>query len=182
MPSASRNQRVPTGGDTPATTAASSLESPNAIVSQNRYRCSRRATGGRPGERIGERRADQPVDACLIPSQLLAAELLRRPLEFAQFTSLAFGSKLQQLGIRASMGSVGDCFDHALIEGFFATLECELIDRRHWRTHEEGRLEVFRWIEASYNRTRRHSSPGYLSPMEYEAMLGTTPTHSDPSK
>jgi transposase InsO family protein len=46
------------------------------------------------------------------------------------FTSLAFGSRLRQLGIRASMGSVGDCFDHTLVESFFATLECELIDRR----------------------------------------------------
>jgi putative transposase len=48
------------------------------------------------------------------------------------------------------MGSVGDCYDHALIESFFATLECELIDRRHWRTREEARLEVFWWLEAVY--------------------------------
>src|SRR4029450_7011973 len=100
----------------------------------------------------------------------------------AQFPSLAFGSKLQQLGIRASMGSVGDCFDHALIESFFATLECELIDRRHWRTREEARLEVFWWLEAVYNRTRRHSSLGYLTPTEYEARLRITVSSSDPSK
>jgi putative transposase len=80
------------------------------------------------------------------------------------------------------MGSVGDCFDHALIESFFATLECELIDRRHWRTRAEARLEVFWWIEAVYNRTRRHSSLGYLSPMEYEARLSMTASNSDPSK
>ena len=54
-----------------------------------------------------------------------------------------------------------------MAESFFATLECELIDRRHWRTREEARLEVFWWLEAVYNRTRRHSSLGYLSPMEY---------------
>jgi transposase InsO family protein len=118
---------------------------------------------------------DQPVDACLIPSQLLAAELLRRPLEFAQFTSLVFGSRLQQLGIRASMGSVGDCFDHALIESFHASLECELVDRRHWRTGREARLEVFWWLEAVYNRRRRHSSIGYLGPMEYETRLRMNP-------
>jgi putative transposase len=100
----------------------------------------------------------------------------------AQFTSLAFGSRLQALGIRASMGSVGDCDDHALIESFFATLECELVDRRHWRTREEARLEVFWWLEAVYNRRRRHSSLGYLSPMEYEANLSMTATNSDPSK
>jgi putative transposase len=55
---------------------------------------------------------------------------------------------------------VGDCFDHALIESFFATLECELIDQRHWHTRDEARLEVFWWIEAVYNRTRRHSRLG----------------------
>jgi putative transposase len=92
-----------------------------------------------------------------------------------QFTSLAFGGKLQQLGIQASMGSVGDCFDHALIESFFATLECELIDQRHWRTREEARLEAFWWIQAVDNRTRRHSALGYLSLVEYEAMLGRHP-------
>jgi putative transposase len=100
----------------------------------------------------------------------------------SQFSSLAFGKRLQALGIRASMGSVGDCFDHALIESFFATLECELIDRRHWHTREEARLEVFWWLEAVYNRARRHSSLGYLSPMDYEANLSTTATGSDPSK
>jgi putative transposase len=80
------------------------------------------------------------------------------------------------------LGSVGDCFDHALIESCFAGLECELIDRRRWRTREEARLEVFWWLEAVYNRTRRHSSIGYLSPTDYEARLHMTPTHSDPSK
>ena len=79
------------------------------------------------------------------------------------------------------MGSVGDCFDHALIESFFATLECELIDRRHWRTKEEARIEVFWRLEAVYNRRRRHSSLGYLSPMEYEATLSKAGSHSDPS-
>jgi putative transposase len=69
------------------------------------------------------------------------------------------------------MGSVGDCFDHALIESFFATLECELIDRCHWRTRDQARLETFWWIEHTYNRVRRHSRVGNLSPVAYEAML-----------
>jgi putative transposase len=100
----------------------------------------------------------------------------------SQFTSLAFGKRLERLGIRASTGSVGDCFDHALAESFFATLECELIDRRHWRTREQARVEVFYWIEAVYNRTRRHSSLGYLSPIEYEASLSKAPSSSNPSR
>jgi len=107
--------------------------------------------------------------------------VLRRPVESTQYTSLAFGGTLERLGIRQSMGSVGDCFDHALVESFFATLECELIDRRHWRARQEARLEVFSWIEAVYNRRRRHSRLGYLSPLEYEATLTTAPTMSNPS-
>jgi putative transposase len=97
------------------------------------------------------------------------------------YTAAAFGKRLKQVGIRASMGSVGDCFDHALVESFNATLECELIDRRVWRTKTQARLEVFYWIQAVYNRTRRHSRLGYLSPADYEANLTMTPTISNPS-
>ena len=79
------------------------------------------------------------------------------------------------------MGSVGDCFDHALIESFFATLECELIDRRHWRTRDQARMDVFWWIQATYNRTRRHSRLGYLSPVDYQAMLRRAAATSEPS-
>ncbi len=97
------------------------------------------------------------------------------------YTAVAFSSRLERLGIRASMGSVGDCFDHALVESWNATLECELIDRRVWQTRTQAHLEVFYWIEATYNRTRRHSRLGYLSPVEYEATLTTAPTMSNPS-
>jgi putative transposase len=79
------------------------------------------------------------------------------------------------------MGSVGDCFDHALVESFNATLECELIHRQVWKTKAEARLEVFYWIEAVYNRTRRHSALAYLSPVEYEATLSMTPATSNSS-
>jgi putative transposase len=99
----------------------------------------------------------------------------------SQYTAAAFSKRLERLGIRASMGSVGDCFDHALVESFYATLECELIDRWAWKTKAEARLEVFYWIEAIYNRTRRHSALGYLSPIEYEATLSMAPTTSNPS-
>ena len=144
--------------------------------------CSRLAVGYAMGEQATAELAIGAVELAVWRRGLVDGGLIHHSDQGAQFTSLAFGSKLQQLGIRASMGSVGDCFDQALVESFFATLECELIDRRHWRTREEARLEVFWWLEAVYNRTRRHSSIGYLSPMEYEAMLTTTPTYSDPSK
>ena len=67
------------------------------------------------------------------------------------------------------MGSVGDCFDNAVAESFFATLECELLDRRSWPTRRELSSAVFDFIEAFYNRRRRHSTLGYLSPADYEA-------------
>jgi putative transposase len=66
------------------------------------------------------------------------------------------------------MGSVGDAYDNALCESFFGSLEAELIDRCTWRTHHEARLAVFGYLETFYNRTRRHSALGYLSPTEFE--------------
>ena len=62
------------------------------------------------------------------------------------------------------MGSVGDCYDNALAESFFATLECELVARSRWRSHAEARMAVFDFIEAFYNSRRRHSSLAYLGP------------------
>jgi putative transposase len=85
-----------------------------------------------------------------------------------QYTSLAFGSRCRQFGIRPSMGSVGDAYDNALCESFFATLECELLDRQRFTTPAQARLAVFDFIEGWYNPRRRHSSLGYLSPMAFE--------------
>lgn len=144
--------------------------------------CSRLAVGHAMGEQATAELAIAAVQLAVGRRGRVGDGLIHHSDQGAQFASLAFGSKLGQLGIRASMGSVGDCFDHALVESFFATLECELIDRRHWRTREEARLEVFWWLEAVYNRTRRHSSLGYLSPLEYEARLSMTISNNDPSK
>jgi len=85
-----------------------------------------------------------------------------------QYTSIAFGKRCQEAGVKPSMGSVGDCFDNAMCESFFATLECELIDRESFRTRVEARREVFEFIEGWYNTHRRHSALGYKSPVEYE--------------
>lgn len=86
-----------------------------------------------------------------------------------QYTSLAFGQRCRQARVRPSMGSVGDCFDNALCESFFATLECELLDRRRFRTQSEARMAVFEFLEGWYNLHRRHSALGYLSPVEFES-------------
>jgi putative transposase len=94
--------------------------------------------------------------------------VLRRPLEPKQYTSIAFGNRCDVLGVRPSMGSVGDAYDNAMAESFFATLECELLDRKPFQTQVEARMAVFEWIESWYNLRRRHSSIGYLSPAEFE--------------
>ena len=84
------------------------------------------------------------------------------------YTSVAFGNRCKEAGVRPSTGSVGDAYDNAMCESFFATLECELIDRRRFRSHSEARMAVFQFIESFYNPSRRHSDLGYLSPIEYE--------------
>jgi putative transposase len=85
-----------------------------------------------------------------------------------QYTSIAFGQRCEEAGVRPSMGSVGDCYDNAMAESFFATLECELLERRPRATPIETQRAVFEWIEGWYNPHRRHSSLGYLSPLEFE--------------
>jgi len=86
----------------------------------------------------------------------------------SQYTSVEFGRRCREAGIRLSMGSVGDCFDDALCESFFATLECELIDRNEFPTRAEARRAVFDFIEGWYNLHRLHSSLGYDTPARYE--------------
>ena len=86
----------------------------------------------------------------------------------SQYTSIAFGKRCREAAVRPSMGSVGDAYDNAMAESFFATLECELLDRRRFKTQAEARIAVFEFIEGFYNPRQRHSSLGYLSPIDYE--------------
>ena len=85
-----------------------------------------------------------------------------------QYTALAFGTRCKQAGVRPSMGSVGDCYDNALCESFFATVECELLDRSSFRTPAAARRAVFEFIEGWYNTHRRHSALAYESPVTFE--------------
>ena len=84
---------------------------------------------------------------------------------------------------RGVMGSVGDAYDNAMAESFFASLECELLNRRIFRTQVDARMEVFRYIEGWYNPRRRHSALGYLSPLRFEAEHGARvqPTLAPPT-
>lgn len=85
-----------------------------------------------------------------------------------QYTSIAFGLRCREAGVRPSMGSVGDAYDNAMCESFFATLECELLARRRFRSQAEARMAVFDFIEEWYNPRRRHSALDYDSPVQYE--------------
>ena len=78
------------------------------------------------------------------------------------------------------MGSVGDCYDNALCESFFASLECELLDRRSFQTHAEARMAVFQYIEGWYNTHRRHSSIGYYAPIAFERRYTSSIQHVEP--
>ena len=88
----------------------------------------------------------------------------------SQYTSIAFGKRCETFGIRVSMGTVGDCYDNAMAESFFASLECELIDRTTFRSHADARLAVFDYIEGWYNPRRRHWAIGYLAPVSFERL------------
>ena len=89
----------------------------------------------------------------------------------SQFVSLAFGQKARDAGIAVSMGSKGCAYDNAVAESFFATLKKELVHRRSWPTRQELISEVFEFVEAFYNTTRRHSTLGYLSPAQFEDLI-----------
>jgi len=93
---------------------------------------------------------------------------LRRPVERKQYTSIAFGQRCREMGVQPSMGSVGDAYDNALCESFFASLECELLDRSRFQTQVDARMAVFEYIEGWYNPHRRHSALDYQSPINYE--------------
>ena len=78
----------------------------------------------------------------------------------SQYTSVAFGARCKEAAVRPSTGSVGDAYDNAMCESFFATLERELVDRRRFRSHSEARMAVFQFIEGCYKSSRRHSALG----------------------
>jgi putative transposase len=101
-------------------------------------------------------------------AQRRPANVVHHSDQGCQYTSLAFGKRCELMGVRSSMGSVGDAYDNAMCESFFATLECELLDRHRFPTQAAARLAVFEYIEGWYNPHRRHSALAYRSPLNYE--------------
>jgi len=85
-----------------------------------------------------------------------------------QFASWAFTQRAKDSGLLPSMGSVGDCYDNAMIEAFWSRMQVELLDRRRWKTRIELANAIFESLEIFHNRTRRHSALGMLTPLEFE--------------
>ena len=135
--------------------------------------CSRKVVGWAFGARM---------TADLVIAALNMALHTRRPERVihhsdqgSQYTSVVFGKRCEKMKVRPSMGSVGDAYDNAIAESFFATLEYELIDRRSWPTKAQARLDIFCWIESWCNPYRLHSGLDYLSPAEFERRKKVTP-------
>jgi len=114
-------------------------------------------------------KAELVIDAVnMAIAQRKPSNVIHHSDQGSQYTSVAFGLRCKEMGVRPSMGSVGDCYDNAMCESFFATLECELLDRRKFKTKAEARVACFEFIEGWYNPSRRHSALGYKSPINYE--------------
>ncbi len=127
--------------------------------------------------------AMQPtLDQSLTHAALQMAVLQRRPLpgvvhhsdRGVRYAATDYQTLLRMHGMRPSISRKGDCYDNAVVESFFATLEWELIDGTDWHTRADARTAVFEYIEVWYNRQRRHSTLGYVSPVVYEAQRATT--------
>ena len=117
----------------------------------------------------------QDLEAQLVINEMNMAITQPKPQDIilhssqgSQYTSIAFGLKCKVAGVKPSMGSVGDAYDNVMCESFFATLECELLDRRKFKTKAEARMAIFQFIECWYNPGRRYSALGYKSPINYE--------------
>jgi putative transposase len=117
-------------------------------------------------------RSDLVTDALdMAVAQRQPVQVVHHSDQGCQYTSIAFGVRCRELGVPLSMGSVGDAYDNAMCESFFATLECELLDRRRFKSHSEAKLAVFDFIEGFYNPRRLHSALDYRSPVEYERIV-----------
>jgi putative transposase len=127
---------------------------------------SRKIVGWSISEDLSSERVIEALNMAL--GQRGARGVIHHSDQGCQYTSGAFGKRCEEMGVRPSMGSVGDAYDNAMAESFFASLECELLDRRVFKTKREARVALFTYIEGWYNPRRRHSSIGYLAPMEFE--------------
>jgi putative transposase len=128
---------------------------------------SRKVVGWSFGSRMKAELVQRALGMALF-TRKAATGVIHHSDQGSQYTSQAFRQMCAQAGVQVSMGSVGDAYDNAMAESFFASLECELIARKSWKTHREAQNDVFTWIEAWYNPHRRHSALGQQSPAKFE--------------
>lgn len=98
--------------------------------------------------------------------------VLRRPVESAQYTSEQFQRLMADNGVTCSMSRSGNVWDNAAIESFFSSLKTERIGKKIYRARAQAKADLFDYIECFYNPTRRHSTLGYLSPIDFEREAG----------
>jgi putative transposase len=141
--------------------------------------CSRRIVGWAMSTRLLTRLVLDALDMALATRR--PDGVIHHSDQGSQYTSIEFGQRCREAGVRPSMGSVGDAYDNAMCESFFATLECELLARRRFKSQAEARMAIFEFIEGFYNRRRRHSALGYLSPLDYEQRRAVDPDPHQPA-
>jgi Integrase core domain len=125
------------------------------------------ALNGRPRKTLSWKTRPKPSMSSYAPLNKTA---LRRPVEPGQYTSWTFSQRVRAAGLAHSLGTIGDAFDNAAVESLWARRQTELLDTRKWMTRVELSTAIFDWVEVFYNRTRRHSSLGMLSPAAYERL------------
>jgi len=119
----------------------------------------------------GHTRTELVTDAlgmAIIRRQPESARTILHSDHGSQYTSWAFGQRLRKAELLASMGTVGDCYDNAMMESFWGTMQLELLDKKPWATRDQLANAIFEWIECWYNPNRRHSGIGMHSPVTFE--------------
>ena len=130
--------------------------------------CSRRVVGWAMADHLRTELALAALMMALTARRPAGGELVHHTDRGCQDTADRYQAVLHAHGVTGSMSRAGNCLDNAMAESFFATLKAELIDRRRWPTRAAARQAIFEWVEVWYNRQRRHSALGYLSPTAFE--------------
>lgn len=132
--------------------------------------CSRKIVGWAMHGQMTEALVVNALDMAIL-SRRPSGPLIHHSDQGSQYKSHLFRSKLQENGIRLSMGGRGNCWDNAVVESFFKTIKAELQNDARFKTREDARAELFEYIEVFYNRRRMHSTLGYMSPAQFESNL-----------
>lgn len=132
--------------------------------------CSRKIVGWAMSESIDTQLCQDALNMA-IKTRSPQAGLLHHSDRGSQYASGEYQKQLEMMGIECSMSRVGNCWDNAMMESAWGTLKTEHVYRRHFRTRQEAKVSIFLWIEGWYNRRRRHSALGYVSPEVFEASL-----------